>query len=535
MGPSLPRLSKQEAIRSLRYGPKEPKPLDKKRKLPKREVPAAAAATPKELDDFLQVFNGIFGRRDTLRQARLYLLGLLSDLPRKNGETMEAAIPGATQQGVYDFLVRSRWSSSELHRARSEYYLRQVGAHGRNMDIILDEVSQRKQGVMSVGVARQYLGCAGKTDNGQVTVSLHGVAGEWDLPLTGQLYLPEQWAKDSARRKQAKIPEDVPFLTKSKIALRLLDDVRSWDVPPIDRVIGDSGFSDMDMILGLVARKLDYCLGVRSIFTVRLPEEPLPEQPPIPPYRGVGRPPKPPTVPPYLHAVEEVRKSLPPETWRRIAYRLGVDGQPLERHFAALRVIPATRDRHAPEAWLLLERPLDPSSDDYKQYVLTAPTSASLEELAQIAHRRPLIERNSYQNGKQEVGWSDYQGRSWNGYHHHLAMVMLALTWLHLHRHRLPLAAGGPGSGSATTPSSASVPATVTLATASGDVPVFLARCASRPCPLPHQVWESVQATRRRFTSWLRAVIFRELLHRGTLPRIPRLTAPVPVPCPSSA
>ena len=43
----------------------------------------------------------------------------------------------------------------------------------------------------SVDIARQYPACVGKVANGQVAVTLHGVWGNDDLPLTGRLYLPE--------------------------------------------------------------------------------------------------------------------------------------------------------------------------------------------------------------------------------------------------------------------------------------------------------------------------------------------------------
>ncbi len=41
--------------------------------------------------------------------------------------------------------------------------------------------------------------------------------------------------------------------------------------------------------------------------------------------------------------------------------------------------------------------------------------------------RRPLIERFSYEKGKSEVGVRDNQGRSWRGFHHHLAIVMFGV------------------------------------------------------------------------------------------------------------
>ncbi|EQD80473.1 transposase, partial [mine drainage metagenome] len=158
---------------------------------------------PEELTEYLNTFLPVFGRRDTVSQARYYLLGLLSNLRRKNGETMEAAVPGATQQGVWDFLVRSPWPSEDLDRARVLDALQRSGCAGQPLAAVLDEVSWRKKGNLSVGVGRQYLGSLGKVDNGQVTVSLHGCHPQIDLPLLSELYLPEPWLT-AERRAQAK-------------------------------------------------------------------------------------------------------------------------------------------------------------------------------------------------------------------------------------------------------------------------------------------------------------------------------------------
>ncbi len=388
---------REEKLRALRFGPKPPKPpVNKKRKLPKQEVPAVSVTTPAELEGYVACFRSVFRYSSTRRQALLYLLGLLSDLGRKNGETMEAGIPGATQQGVWDFLVRSTWSAPELDKARSLHYFGVRGVAGRAVDVVIDEVSEVKQGTDSVGVARQYLGCVGKTGNGQVTVTLHGLIDPYDVPLCGQLYLPEAWAGDAERRKQARIPEDVAFQTKPQIAWQLLQQVAGW-VLTIGRVYGDPGYGDLQLMSQLDGQGWAYCLGVRSTLTFRLPEEPLPPQPEAPAYAGRGRPRKAPVVGPQLHTAAELRQALPPEAWHRVAYRQGVDGAVLAREFAALWVWPATKDRQGTALWLLLERPLDAASDDTKQYVITGPETAALDELAQLAHRRPLIERNSYE------------------------------------------------------------------------------------------------------------------------------------------
>lgn len=527
------RFIREEQTRALRFGPKSPKPLDEKRKLPKQEVPAVSITTPDELERYVGEFKPAFRYRSTMQQALLYLLGLLSDLGHKNGETIEAAIPGATQQGVWDFLVRSPWSAEALDQSRVAHFVRTCGIEGHPMDVIIDEVSQVKQGKKSVGVTRQYLGCVGKTANGQVTVSLHGLVGEYDLPLTGQLYLPEAWLREAEQRQQARIPEDVGFTTKPEIAQQLLQRVAEWGVP-IARVYGDPGYGDVKMMCALERAGFPYCLGVRSTLSVRLPEESLPPPPAPPAYKGTGRPPKTPEVRPFRHTVAEIRQAWPQDAWQRVAYRQGVDGSILQREFVALRVRAATQTLETGDVWLLLERPLDPASDDTKQYVLTAPVSATLDELAQFAHRRPIIERNSYENGKGEIGLADYQGRSWKGYHHHLAMAWLALTWLHLHRNRLPeppddrggsalspAAPSHPGSPAETHPAT---PPSLCLALPTGRVPILVSSLATYAIALPRQVWESVQAVRRRLSAWFRAMTHIELLLAGVRPHLPLLT-----------
>ena len=57
--------------------------------------------------------------------------------------------------------------------------------------VILDGTSFPKQGAHSVGVARQYCGTLGKTNNCQVAVSLHCAAPKGDYPLALRLFLPE--------------------------------------------------------------------------------------------------------------------------------------------------------------------------------------------------------------------------------------------------------------------------------------------------------------------------------------------------------
>ena len=62
----------------------------------------------------------------------------------------------------------------------------------------------------------QYCGQLGKQANCQVAVSLSIANHAASLPVAYRLYLPEDWAKDRARRKKAGVPKQIKFKTKPR-------------------------------------------------------------------------------------------------------------------------------------------------------------------------------------------------------------------------------------------------------------------------------------------------------------------------------
>jgi SRSO17 transposase len=108
---------------------------------------------------------------------------------------------------------------------------------------VIDDTGFPKKGEHSVGVGRQYSGTLGNTANCQVAVSLHHLGEQGSTVLGWRLYLPESWANDKDRRKEACVPEDVIFKTNWELALDIIDQARSWDIP--DRlVVADAGYGD---------------------------------------------------------------------------------------------------------------------------------------------------------------------------------------------------------------------------------------------------------------------------------------------------
>ena len=97
-----------------------------------------AATTPlPDLAEFLAPFAHHFVRSEGREDLERYSTGLLSDLPRKNGDTIAAAIPGTTAQRLQELLTRIQWDEQAFNGQR----VRQMGAqvHQGKGALILDD------------------------------------------------------------------------------------------------------------------------------------------------------------------------------------------------------------------------------------------------------------------------------------------------------------------------------------------------------------------------------------------------------------
>jgi SRSO17 transposase len=403
-------------------------------------VPKASPETLPELAAYLAPFAPLFRRSTSRESVERYLTGLLTDLPHKNCDTIAAAVAGTSTERLQHLLTDATWEPQALDQQRVRTLVAQSPPHGL---LVLDDTGLPKQGRSSVGVARQYSGTLGKVANCQVVVSAHYVADEptnsapvhW--PLTAQLYLPEAWATDPARRAKVHVPTEVSFQTKPEVALALIDQAQVWGVP-FAWVVADAGYGDNPAFLqGLEARQIAYVVGVSSTFGVRLPDEVhtaalvLPSCP-----RGRGQPKKPRPAP--LYEAKAVLEALPAERWQPITWREHADVV-LRKQFVAVRVHWATggaqfstshhRVSTGPEGWLLGERPVPGERGDLKWYYSNLPADIPLRRLVELAHSRWPIEQ-FYEDAKGECGLDHYQGRRWDGLHRHLALVMLAYSFL---------------------------------------------------------------------------------------------------------
>ena len=374
--------------------------------------------------------------RDKRRKASFatYALGLLGEGDRKSVEPIAARAVGdathveAAHQRLLHFLARSEWDDRAVRRFATRYALKFMTVEQPIEASIIDDTGFLKQGKHSVGVQRQYTGSAGKVANCQVGVSLSLATRSDHLPVDFELYLPTSWTDDPARRREARIPDEVVFKTKPELALEMLTRAKK-DGLPLGVVLADSGYGNSaEFRLGLHRLGLPYSVGVAAnskVFEVR----------------------------------EVVNRGGKAIDLRKLASKLDAKGKfesftwrtgsraELSARFAMRRVAPCAEVHHELDerstVWLLIEW-RDGEADPANYYFSSLPEDTTLETLVRLTTQRWRTER-VYEDLKGELGLDHYEGRKFPGWHHHISVVLCCYAFAVAERHRIfPLKTGRP-------------------------------------------------------------------------------------------
>ncbi len=113
---------------------------------------------------------GRFTRVESRRRPRRLVLGLLSDLPRKNCWTIAEWAGVRTPDGMQHLLGIAKWDADQVRDEVGDYVVEHL--HDDEAVLVVDETGDVKKGTDTVGVQRQYTGTAGRVENAQVAVYL---------------------------------------------------------------------------------------------------------------------------------------------------------------------------------------------------------------------------------------------------------------------------------------------------------------------------------------------------------------------------
>jgi len=391
----------------------------------------ALRSADKRLESYLARMTACMSRKEQKRWAGYYLRGLLLDGQRKSIEPLAARV-GGNVQSLQQFIGQSTWSAEEVQRTLNDFMQATLN---RGVYWIVDETSFPKQGNQSVGVARQYCGALGKTANCQVAVSLHWSKDQMNWPMGWRLFLPESWIGDKERRRRAGIPEEVEYRPKTDLAMELIQGTLSHGMAPgvvlADHAYGSSfGWRRQLRDLGLA-----YCVNVSGDTGLWLDSVWQNGRE----HSGVGRPRKFPSREQIINP-QTLARQLPGSAWRKVSWREGSKGPQRSRFAMAAVWVSSNRQSEGSsrERWreyLLIEWPRAEAAPTKYWLSWWLDEKPELLQVVRAAKGRWPIEQD-YREMKEELGLDHFEGRSWQGWHHHVAMVTLAFAFLRLEQRR---------------------------------------------------------------------------------------------------
>jgi SRSO17 transposase len=361
---------------------------------------------------------------------------------RKSIQPMAARLQGVHEQALNHFVTNSPWQVEPVRQRIAALADEAISPAAW----AIDDTGLLKCGTASPCVARQYTGTAGKVTNCQIAVSVSMVTDTASCPVDWRLFLPESWDPAStkatsdvhSRRRRAGIGDDVTHREKWRLTLDMIDELLRWGHrPPL--IVADCGYGDAaEFRHALIERGLSYVVQVSG----RLTAYPAATTRTTGEYAGVGSHPTPRYQDPAPTLTELITTG--PDRARRVTWRPGSRlraGRPvlMSSHFVFTRVRPAGRillsahrGQDLPETWLIAEWPPG-NPEPIKYWLSNLPAKTAKRTLIRWAKLRWRIEHD-YREVKTGLGLDHYEGRTWQGWHHHVTLVSAAHIFLSLQR-----------------------------------------------------------------------------------------------------
>lgn len=356
-------------------------------------IPEDLEMSLKQLKEFAKPYLALLPRVEMQRHGNDFLKGLLADLERKSVEPIAEYLDQDRRPLQY-FIGESPWEHEWILDKLSDQVAQDLGEP--NGVLVIDPSAFPKKGKDSVGVARQWCGRLGKTENCQVGVFLGYVSNQGHTVVDQRLYLPRSWSRDKIRRKKCHLPKNVRFKTTQSLAIEMLRKRRS--IFPHRWVVADDEFGR-----GYKFREALHVMGERYLLEIpaNLSVRPLLERRPRK-RSGKGHARK----AAFLQA-RTWKDTLTSGDWEKISSRDTTKG-PLIVWAARVRVQTMDKRRRSKRAHWLLVIKTDEKVPEYRYYVSNAEKDVWLKEMVHAASARYWIE-DCFQRAKGEVGLDHYE------------------------------------------------------------------------------------------------------------------------------
>ncbi len=373
---------------------------------------------------YLEIYARCFARPASFQHLKVFCRGLLSALPRKSVEPIALAA-GVFARTLQQFLCSHVWNHMLMLDLFQRYLVRLAAMHVEN-DLgtigVIDETSVVKKGRDTPGVQRQYCGAVGKIENCIVTVHLGIVRGLFKTLIDATLFLPQAWSDDRQRCRDAKIPDEVVYRPKWRIAIEQLDRACNNGVI-MNWLTFDEYYGSKPAFL----ENLDQRLGMH--YVGEIPRN----------FRCLARRPRSKKSKKRLRGkrADNLARFSPTyhETdWQTVSLaRLTLANQEWEVRTGQVYLIRrgVVTDR---TYWLIVARNL--ATGEVKYFLSNAPADTALERLLRVAFCRWNVE-HAFRVVKTEIGFSDFEGRSYIGLTRHLILCLIVMGFTAEHTDRL--------------------------------------------------------------------------------------------------
>jgi len=357
---------------------------------------------------------------------------------RKNMDRMAEVVPESKSRNLQQFLTHSKWDARSVidHVAHDA---NELLGDNHKAGLLIDESSFAKQGPMSVGVSRQWLGRLGKVDNGQVAVFGVLSNGRFATPVDVKLYLARKWTDDPGRCAKAGIPQtEQVFRTKEQLALEIVSHARQNGLE-FGWIGADAGYGKgPGFCLELDRMGERFVVDLHSDFPVYL-EDPKPYLPEKTSSRG--------------RKFVRFQTDATSHEVKNVVEALGLSKKNITRlrdttrgplNVRALRLPVYVWDGQSSQAqrFFVIATQTLGTKPQTKISLCNAPEKVELKTIALMQLQRFWVER-AFEDAKSECGMADYQVRKWSAWHHHMALVMMAMLFMlderMRHEHSYPL------------------------------------------------------------------------------------------------
>ncbi|NSL43792.1 transposase [Streptomyces sp. 8P21H-1] len=345
-------------------------------------------------------------RADQRKWAHAYLKGLVATPGKKSVRRLATTFSRdpSVVQSLRQFVSLSPWDFDEV----MEELTRWVAGHRLEPVWSIGRAVLPKRGDRSVGVHRYFDLHSGRRLNCQLGLGSFLCAGSIQVPVDWCLHLSTSWTQDPERRRDARIPDSEQYRPLWAHTLRLVDRLSARTDSRSPVVLVDmSDEPDVGHLLhGLAKRRRDFVVA----------------------------------VPPHLAVLPAGENAPAPVSARALTHAQSTEtavvplpgGQRRETLVqTSLVQLPGGHQSRSPGPPYRLFAAADPARCPSTLW-LTSLTHHTLAEVCSIAalHTGTTAAIGAMER---DFGLLDFEGRSFPGWYHHMALVSAAYTFRNLH------------------------------------------------------------------------------------------------------